>query len=282
MMNSAGNLHLAIQSKKYYRKSHLHLQSQRGDRLNIIFNKQSAVPYYHQIKESLKTLIRNGELKPGEMLLSEAGLSEQLGISRLVVHRAYRELVMEGLLIRKRAKGTFIAPPIKRSYTVTGPLFSMTENLSADALEPSNMILLQEVIPASEEIRNELRLEDGSQVIHLRNLRMAKKLPFAIEEIFLSCERFPILATMDLNNHSLYSTLEEIYDAHPQEALDLITADSASRQEADLLGINKGAPVMRLKRISTDRFGLFVEFSRVVFHADRYQFVARMQRDENK
>ena len=126
--------------------------------MNITFNKQSAVPYYHQVKESVKALIASGELKPGEMLPSELSLSAQLGISRLVVHRAFRELVTEGLLIRKRAVGTFVAPPIKRSYTVTGPLFSMTENLSADALEPSNTILLQEVLPAGGEVAAELKL----------------------------------------------------------------------------------------------------------------------------
>jgi len=246
--------------------------------LNINFNKQSAVPFYHQIKEAMKALITSGELKPGDMLPTEFSLSEQLGISRLVVHRAYRELVTEGLLIRKRARGTFVAPLIKRSYMVTGPLFSMTENLSADALEPSNKILVQEVIPSSEEIRNELKLPEGAQVIHLRNLRLAKQLPFAFEDMYFSCNRFPALANLDLNNCSVYVTLEKLYDAHPQEALDLITAGSATAQEAGLLGINKGAPVMRLKRISTDRLGLLVEYSKVVFHADRYQFVARMQR----
>jgi len=246
--------------------------------MNITFNKQSAVPYYHQIKEALRALITSGELKPGHMLPSEFGLSEQLGISRLVVHRAYRELVTEGLLIRKRAKGTFVAPLIKRSYTVTGPLLSMTENLTADALEPSNRILLRELIPASQEIASELKLPEGAQVIHLRNLRLAKQLPFAVEEMYFSFERFPALANLDLDNRSVYATLEELYDAHPQEALDLITAGSATGQEASLLGTNKGAPVMRVKRISTDRLGLLVEFSRVVFHADRYQFVARMQR----
>ena len=246
--------------------------------MNIIFNKQSAVPYYHQVKEAVKALIAGGELKPGDMLTSEFGLSEQLGISRLVVHRAYRELVTEGLLIRKRAKGTFVAPPMQRSYTVSGPLFSMTENLSADALEPSNKILLQELIASSEELRSELKLPVGVQVIHIRNLRFAKQLPFAIEDMHLSFERFPALATLDLNNASVYTQLEELYGALPQEALDLITAGSATAQEARLLGINKGAPVMRLKRISTDRLGLPVEYSKVVFHADRYQFVARLQR----
>src|SRR5512137_2422316 len=133
--------------------------------MNIQFNKQSAVPYYHQVKEAIRAMITSGELKPGDMLPSEFGLSEQLEISRLVVHRAYRELVTEGLLIRKRAKGTFIAPPTNRSYTVVGPLFSMTENLTRDGLEPSNKMLLQEVIPASQEVRNELKLPEGSRII---------------------------------------------------------------------------------------------------------------------
>jgi GntR family transcriptional regulator len=246
--------------------------------LNIIINKQSAVPYYHQVKERVKALIADGELKPGDILPSEYSLSERLGISRLVVHRAFRELVTEGLLIRMRAKGTFVAPLMKHSFSVTGPLFSMTEDLSIDALEPSNKILLQEVIVASEDIRNGLKLSEGATVIHIHNLRLAKQLPFAIEEMYISYDRFPVIAQLDLNNRSVYITLEKEYNAHPQEALDLISADSASSQEARLLGINKGAPVMRVIRISTDRLGMPVEYSKIVFHAGRYQLVARMQR----
>jgi GntR family transcriptional regulator, N-acetylglucosamine utilization regulator len=246
--------------------------------LNINVDKQSAVPYYYQVKEAVKALIADGKLLPGDMLPSEYSLSEQLGISRLVVHRAYRELVAEGLLIRKRAKGTFVAPRMKRSFTVTGPLFSMTEDLSVDALEPSNKILTQEVIVAGEDIRNGLKLPEGATVIYINNLRLAKQLPFAIEEMYFSCDRFPALANLDLNNRSVYATLEKLYNAHPLEALDLISADVASSQEAKLLGINKGAPVMRVIRISTDRSGLPVEYSKIVFHAGRYQLVARMQR----
>ena len=67
--------------------------------MKITVNKQSAIPYYHQVKEAVKTLIASGELKPGDMLPSEFSLSEQLDISRLVVHRAFRELVTEGLLV---------------------------------------------------------------------------------------------------------------------------------------------------------------------------------------
>jgi GntR family transcriptional regulator len=246
--------------------------------MNIIVDKQSAVPYYHQVKEKVKALIADGELKPGDMLASEYSLSEQLGISRLVVHRAYRELVAEGLLIRMRAKGTFVAPLMRHSFMVTGPLFSTTEDLSIDAIEPSNKVLLQEVIIASEEIRNGLKLLEGAKVIHIHNLRMARQLPFAIEEMYLSYDRFPRLIGLDLNNRSIYVILKEVYGAHPQEALDTISADLASNHEARLLGINKGAPVMRVIRISTDRFSMPVEYSKIVFHAGRYQLIARMHR----
>ncbi len=246
--------------------------------MKIRVDKSSAVPYYQQIKDAVRTLIAHGSLKPGDMLPTEYSLSEQLRISRLVVHRALHELVTEGLLIRQRAKGTFVAPPVRRSYTVVGPLFGMTESLAKEGLSTQNHILLQEVIPAAGAIRSELGLSEGAPVLHLYSLRLVDELPFAIEDMYLPAERFPALADLDMNNRSVYATLEKLYGAQPQEALDLVSAGSATHDEARLLGINKGAPVMRVQRTSTDRQGLPVEVSRVVFHAERYQFVARMQR----
>jgi len=246
--------------------------------VRIQVDKTSAVPYYQQIKEAVRSLISSGSLKPGDMLPTEFSLSEQLGVSRLVVHRALHELVTEGLLIRQRSKGTFVAPPARPSYTVIGPLFGMTESLAKDGFSPQNRILVQEVIPTEGVLSRELALPEGAQVVHLYSLRLTDGLPLAIEDMYLPAERFPALAELDMNNRSIYATLEKLYDAQPQEARDVVSAGSATRDQARLLGINKGAPVMRIQRTSTDRQGLPVEFSRVVFHAERYQFVARMQR----
>src|SRR5512142_2478515 len=119
--------------------------------MNMTIDTRSAVPYYLQVKEAVRNLIARGELKPGDMLTTEFALSEQLGISRLVVHRAYRELVSEGLLIRKRAKGTFVSPPVDRNYAVVGPLFGVSEKMAHYGMKPSNKVLVQEVIPATDE-----------------------------------------------------------------------------------------------------------------------------------
>jgi GntR family transcriptional regulator len=244
----------------------------------IRVDKTSAVPYYHQIKEAVKDLIAREHLKPGDRLPTEVNLSQELGVSRLVVHRALRELVTDGLIIRQRGKGTFVAPPRTRGYSVVGPLFSMSESLARDGFLPQNRILTKEVIPALGMERGELGLPEGAAVLHLYSLRLVDGLPLAIEDMYLPAERFPALVDLDWNNRSVYATLESMYGAHPQEATDVVAAGSASREEARLLGINKGAPVMRLQRTSVDRQGTQVEFSRVVFHAERYHFVARVKR----
>jgi GntR family transcriptional regulator len=96
--------------------------------------------------------------------------------------------------------------------------------------------------------------------------------------MYFPADRFPALAEMRLDNTSIYAALEQRYDAHPQEACDVVCAGSATRDEARFLGINKGAPVMRVQRTSTDRLGRLVEFSQVAFRAGRYQFTARVKR----
>lgn len=246
--------------------------------LRISFDKGSAIPYYHQVKEAIKALILAGELKSGDMLPSEFSLSDQLGISRLVIHHAYRELVRDGLLIRQCAKGTFVLPASKRTHTVDGPLFSLTESMTQDGLEPSNKILVQEVIIANEEIWKGLRMPPSPRVVHVRSLRFVRDLPLAIEDIYFPYDRFPQMATTNLNNCSTYLTLGKLYDAHPQDALDLISACAATTEAAVLLGLPKGAPIMRVIRVATDLKGLPVEYSIVLFHAEHYQLALHVHR----
>ncbi len=247
--------------------------------MDLEVDRHSAIPFYFQVKEAIRARIARGDLRPGDLLPSEVRLSERLGLSRLTVHRAYRELAAEGLLDRQRAKGTFVALARRQAFLVEGPLFSLTEDLARDRLEFSNCILVQEVVEAGDEALTELNLAPGGKVVHLLSLRTVKRLPFAVEDMVYPHDRFPEMAGLDLNNRSTYAALERLYDAHPQEALDRIGAGAATAQEARLLGIPVGRPVLRVRRTSRDRSGRPVEFSVVTFHADRYQIVARAHRD---
>ncbi|MCA1636347.1 MAG: winged helix-turn-helix domain-containing protein [Acidobacteria bacterium] len=53
-----------------------------------------------QVARQIREMIEGGRLKAGDILPSEDGLAEQLGVGRKIVRYAYGKLVEEGLLLR--------------------------------------------------------------------------------------------------------------------------------------------------------------------------------------
>lgn len=70
-----------------------------------------ALPLHHQLQRQLRSSIRDGKLRPGDMLPPELQITQQTGLSRTTVRRAMDELVHEGLIVRERGRGTFVAQP---------------------------------------------------------------------------------------------------------------------------------------------------------------------------
>lgn len=68
------------------------------------------VPIYLQIKESVRKLIVQGTLRPGERLPSTRQLSNQLGINRMTVDAAFRGLEADGLIQSHVGRGSFVSP----------------------------------------------------------------------------------------------------------------------------------------------------------------------------
>ena len=64
--------------------------------------RNSTRPLYRQIQDSILDKIRNGSWPPGEKVPSENTLVEDLGVSRMTINRALRELTQQGYLERVR------------------------------------------------------------------------------------------------------------------------------------------------------------------------------------
>lgn len=66
---------------------------------------------WNEITASLRDLITEGQLQPGDRLPSEKVLAAQWGVCRMTAHRAMSELEREGLVHRKRRVGTIVIAP---------------------------------------------------------------------------------------------------------------------------------------------------------------------------
>ena len=78
--------------------------------MKIEIDKKSGIPLYLQIKHQIKKLLENGNLKEGEQLPTERDLSENLQVSRNTVSMAYKELVLENIILSIPGRGTFPNP----------------------------------------------------------------------------------------------------------------------------------------------------------------------------
>ena len=72
--------------------------------LDIRLERNSPVPLYYQLAQSIEHAIASGELAPGDRLENELSLTTRLGLSRPTARQAIQELVKKGLLVRKRGR----------------------------------------------------------------------------------------------------------------------------------------------------------------------------------
>ena len=127
--------------------------------MDIIITNNSDYPIYAQIKDQIKTMILNGELKEGDALPSMRLLSKELRISIITTTRAYEELEREGYIESYTGKGSFVKG-INREQVKETVLYEI-EALFDEILEKAELagISMSEL----EKIMHTLQEEKGNE-----------------------------------------------------------------------------------------------------------------------
>lgn len=237
-------------------------------------DKQSPVPLYHQLRELLLEKIESGEWNPGARLPTEDELCEMYQISKTTVRQGLSTLAMEGILIRKQGRGTFVA----ESRIEQGPvqLTSFSEEMLQRGLRPASKILELKEIPVPSKIAEELELSKGEFVFMIKRLRLADDEPMGIQTAYLPAASSPGLFDEDLSG-SLYQILEEKYGIIIAFALETHYATLLDEHEAELLGIPPGESAgLVAERRTFRQDGRPIEFVSSVMRGDRYRISVRL------
>lgn len=107
----------------------------------------------------------------------------------------------------------------------------------------------------------ELKLEDGAQVIYIERIRSLDNLPTIFEIIMLPTSLFGDLGRPQINElpNTLYELYETQYGITIHRAEEQLRAVVASDNEASLLGLKPGAPLLQIERIALTLDGTPVE-----------------------
>jgi len=231
-------------------------------------NPNSKIPLYHQLYTLLQDRIRTAEWKPGDMIPPESELVDRFKISRVTVRKVLDMLVTEGLLIRERGRGSFVAHP-KLEHGMTR-IVSFTDDMKQRGLTPRTRIIFTGLVPAPAEIAERLKIPVGEELARIDRLRLADGEPMCVEESFLVHRYIPGILNYDFTVNSLREIKEKIYGIRWSRAMQTIQAIPAPLKIARLLSIRPGAPLLYFERVTFSQNDVPMEYLRVFYRADRY------------
>lgn len=235
--------------------------------------RKHAGPLYAQLSQHLENAIRNRTFEEGEVLPSERDIAEISQLSRVTVRKAVQELVRRGLVIQKRGSGTSVAPRSPKVQQSLSRLTSFTEDMKRRGWTSRSEWIERGIFTPSPGETMALGLPADGNVSRIARLRIADDRPLAIERASLSEALLPDPESVGA---SLYDHLAK-FGHRPHRAIQRISADHLSAEDATLLKIAEGSASLRIERISYLESGQIVEFTRSVYRGDAYDFVAELR-----
>ena len=240
-------------------------------------DRNSFVPFYIQVIDSLTEYIEFNDFPPGHQLPGEADLCKTFDVSRTVIRQALQELEYKGLIYREKGKGTFVSKP-KIHEGLFQELTGFYQDMVAKGHRPRSDVLKQEKIQATKKIADYLDLSDDAVVIQIDRIRYVNHEPIVFVSTYLPFDLCPQLLEVDLTNQSLYAYLEKEHGLTIARGRRFLEAVIANQLEAELLQVDIGSPLLMLNSVSYLTDGRPIEYFHALHRGDRSRFETELVR----
>lgn len=235
-----------------------------------VLDRSSTVPLWAQLHEDLRRRLFQGEFAAGRFPTDQE-LVGQYGVSRQTAREAVRRLCEQGLVERRRGRGTTIR--LQELEQPMGTLYSLFRAVEATGAGQANIVRALDV--RSDPIAAaRLRLPPGSDLVYIERLRLVEGEPLALDKAWLPNHLAHPLLTVDFTHTGLDEELIRhcgLLTAWARERARAVIPDSKDR---DALGMAPGQPAFGIERQTRAADGQFLEFRRSLMPGDRYALIA--------
>jgi len=206
-------------------------------------------PLYQQIKALLVTGLETGQWLPGQPIPSETELAARFGVSQGTVRKAIDEMAAENLLVRRQGKGTFVATHAEAQTQYR--FLRLTPDAGAPATLQRRLLDCRRM-RAPVEVARLLALKAGEAAVQVRRLLLADGEPVVLDDLWLPGTAFKGLTMERLEawRGPLYRLFEAEFAVRMIRAEEKIRAVAAAPEDAALLGVALGAPLLSVERLS--------------------------------
>ncbi|MFZ9628981.1 MAG: GntR family transcriptional regulator [Ilumatobacteraceae bacterium] len=224
---------------------------------------------YQEIAAALRERVRAAGA--GHVLPSESDLSAEFAASRVTVRRALEVLRAEGLVDSRQGFGWFVAgEPVRQQL---GRLETIEQQLESGGRHPEREILEFAFIEAPARVARQLHT---AHVLRVKRRNLADGSPFAVVTVWCPADLGQHLSRRDVERKPFY----ELLGVELRGAVQTIGADAATDDDAALLAVPVGSPLVRCERLTTTVDGRPVLLSEHRFPAHRTEFVVDLPQAE--
>jgi GntR family transcriptional regulator len=228
-------------------------------------NREDALPLYEQLAHIIANKISDGQLAPGKRLPTELSLASDYAISRETVRQAIGILERRGLLVRRRAKGTFVAS--QRVSQDLAQLRSFRGGLVDHGVVPEMELLEFRLAEPPKEFAAAFA---EREVMRLLRRYVVKRKPLAIADIYLH----PMAKAISweiAERHDTYAIFGEFLHMPVARASATIRADAAAHSIGRLLDLRPSDAVLVLIQTHYAASGEVLVRSALYVRADAYE-----------
>lgn len=221
---------------------------------------------YQAVKRHIVDRITAGDWTPGARIPSENEFVETLGISRMTVNRAVRELAQEGRVVRLVGVGTFVAEPRVAPISVAIP--AIREWIAQRGNRHGWRVIDTARFEARPELARLYGLKPGAPLAFALLLHSENNAPIQIEERFVNLDAAPDFADADLTKSLPDDILARALPGNTSHVT--IEAAQPNRHSVDLLELKADDPCLVItKRLEAN--GTVVSIARLIHGGSRFR-----------
>lgn len=227
---------------------------------------------YEEIAEDIRNGILSGKYGPKEQLPLEKEMCEHYGVSRITIKKAVDELVIQGLVIKRRGSGTFV----KALDDDDVQELSMAKQFEGFSEAHRDMkvhseIVNFEVVHPTEEIATKLKISCDDFVYYVVRTRYGDDVPFVIEYTYMPIGLIPGIKN-DVLLSSVYGYIEKELKLKIKSSHRVIRAMLPSELEQKWLKIDSNFPILEVEQVGFLDNGQPFEYSRAHHRSDKIEF----------
>lgn len=226
---------------------------------------------FGSIVEFAKRRISAGAWRAGERVPSENELSAQFNVSRMTARRALDQLALDGLIVRRRGSGSFIANNgVRSSFMV---IRNIADEITESGRSYSSRVLKQAAAAATRKVAAELELQAGDEVFRSIIVHLADRVPVQLEDRHVRKSSAPGYLSADLTLETPNYYLQRccpLTDVRQE-----VAAGMPTRGQCEALQIRRGEPCLVITRVTAARVGL-VSYVRILAPASRYRLSGQL------